>query len=182
METRAPQFETMHHSRLLVLNPANWLLVYDRVWDDASEEHDYRQWFQFAPDLTVEPRDEGLRVTGETLDTALTVISLIPGPVPSAPVAGQEEPDLLGWWSERGGVFEPTTSVNFSLSQSSAAVFATLFSFSDGVVPDLDYQHAGAPDGSGRFGWAAGGSTHTLVLSRPSGGDLTLEYAVASGR
>ena len=182
VETRAPQLETMHHSRLLVLNPANWLLVYDRVWDDASEEHDYRQWFQFAPDLTVEPRDEGLRVTGEILDTALTVVSLIPGPVPSAPVAGQEEPDLLGWWSERGGVFEPTTSVNFSLHQSDAAVFATLFSFSDGVVPDLDYQHAGAPDGSGRFGWAAGGSTHTLVLSRPSGGDLTLEYAVASGR
>ena len=59
VETRAPQLETMHHSRLLVLNPANWLLVYDRVWDDASEEHDYRQWFHFAPDLTVEPRDEG---------------------------------------------------------------------------------------------------------------------------
>ena len=182
VETRAPQLETMHHSRLLVLNPANWLLVYDRVWDDASEEHDYRQWFQFAPNLTVETRDGVLHVTGETLDTALTVVSLIPGPVPSAPVAGQEEPDLLGWWSERGGVFEPTTSVNFSLHQSDAAVFATLFSFSDGVVPDLDYQHAGAPDDSGRFGWAAGGSTHTLVLSRPSGGDLTLEYAVASGR
>ncbi len=182
VETLAPQFETMHHSRLLVLNPGSWLLVYDRVWDEASEEHDYRQWFQFAPDLTVESKTGGLHVTGESLDRALTVVSLIPGPVPSVPVAGQEEPELLGWWSERGGVFEPTTSVNFSLRQSDAAVFATLFSFSDGVAPDLDYQSAGAPDGSGRFRWEADGGTHTLALSRLAEGDLTLEYSAASGR
>ena len=70
VETRAPQFETMHHARLLVLNPAEWLLVYDRVWDDAPGEHDYRQWFHFAPDLTVEPRNGGLHVTGEDLGHA----------------------------------------------------------------------------------------------------------------
>ncbi len=182
VETLAPQLETMHHSRLLVLKPAEWLLVYDRVWDDASEKHDYRQWFQFAPDLAVEPRDGGLYVTGETLDTPLTVVSLIPGPVPSDPVTGQEEPDLLGWWSERGGVFEPTTSVNFGLSQSSAAVFATLFSFSDGVAPALDNQGVGAAGGDARLGWEADGRTHTLTFSMPPGGDLTLEYSAASSR
>ena len=114
------------------------------------------------------------------MDTPLSVVSLIPEPVPSDPVAGQEEPDLLGWWSERGGVFEPTTSVNFGLSQSGTAVFATLFSFSDGVVPDLDNRGVGASGGDGSLGWEADGRTHTLTFSMPPEGDLTLEYAVSS--
>ncbi len=182
VETRAPQLDTMHHSRLLVLSPAEWLLVYDRVWDDASEEHDYRQWFHFAPDLTVEPRNGGLEVTGDDLDTALTVVSLIPGPVASDPVAGQEDPDLLGWWSERDSVFEPTTSVNFSLLQSNEAVFATLFSFSDGVAPDLDNQGVGAAGGDGSLSWVADGRTRTLTFSMPPEGDLTLNYSSATSR
>ena len=32
VETHAPQFQSIGHSRLLVLNPKNWLLVYDRLW------------------------------------------------------------------------------------------------------------------------------------------------------
>lgn len=182
VETLAPQFETMHHSRLLVLNPGNWLLVFDRVWDDASEDHDYRQWFHFAPDLSVEGHDGRLRVSGEVLDKALTVVSLLPGPAPSVPVVGQEEPELLGWWSERGGMFEPTTSVNFSLHRSKAAVFATLFSFSDDVAPSIDYQRVDTSGRNVRLRWTAEGHTHTLTFSRPAEGDLTLDYSLEPAR
>ena len=48
VETHARQFETMSHSRLLVLNPGTWLLVYDWVRDDTGRDHDYRQWFHFC--------------------------------------------------------------------------------------------------------------------------------------
>ena len=68
VETRATQFETIGHTRLLVFDPGNWLLVYDWLSDDAGKDHDYRQWFHFAPDLTVETQNGGLRVSGKSLD------------------------------------------------------------------------------------------------------------------
>ena len=178
VETEAPQFESISHSRLLVLNPGKWLFVYDRLWDDAQEDHDYRQWFHFAPDLTVERGDGMLHVSGESLDTDLTVVSLLPSAEPSAPVFGQEHPDLLGWWSEKGGVFEPTTSANFSIKGERSAVFVTLFSFSEGATPDLDYQEVDASGRNGKFRWSATGQRHTLSFQRPTEGDLAVEYSV----
>ena len=178
VETHAPQFQSIGHSRLLVLNPKNWLLVYDRLWDDAQDDHDFRQWFHFAPDLTVESGKGMLHVSGEPLDTDLTVVSLLPSAAPSAPVFGQEYPDLLGWWSERGGVFEPTTSVDFSINGAPSAVFATLFSFSDGVTPDLDYQEVDASGRNAKFRWSTTGQQHTLSFARPAEGDLSVDYEV----
>ena len=178
VETHARQFQTIRHARLLVLNPQKWLLVYDWLWDDAEEHHDYRQWFHFAPDLIVESRNGGLRVSGQPLDTGLAVVSLLPSPASSAPVSGQDDPDLLGWWSERGGTFEPVTSVNFSVKQAGSAVFATLLSFSDKVVPDLDYQRVDTTGRNARFRWTTTDRTHTLSFTRPAEGDLTVDYVV----
>ena len=171
VETHARQFQTIRHARLLVLNPQKWLLVYDWLWDDAEEHHDYRQWFHFAPNLIVESRNGGLRVSGQPLDTGLAVVSLLPSPASSAPVSGQDDPDLLGWWSERGGTFEPVTSVNFSVKQAGSALFATLLSFSDSADPDLDYQRV-----AGRNAIRRRRIVHTLT--RPAEGDLTVDYVV----
>lgn len=178
VETEAPQFESIIHSRLLILNPGNWLVVYDLIRDDAQQDHDYRQWFHFAPDLSVERVDRALQVSGESLDTDLTVVSLLPAAEPSAPVFGQESPELLGWWSPKGGAFEPTTSVNFSIEGEPSAVFATLFSFSDGATPDLDYQEVGDLGRIARFRWSAAGQQHTLSLERPDEGDVSVDYGV----
>ena len=178
VETHARQFQTIRHARLLVLNPQKWLLVYDWLWDDAEEHHDYRQWFHFAPDLIVESRNGGLRVSGQPLDTGLAVVSLLPSPASSAPVSGQDDPDLLAWWSERGGTFEPVTSVNFSVKQAGSAVFATLLSFSNKVVPDLDYQRVDTTGRDGRFRWTTVDHEHTLSFARPAEGDLTIDYVV----
>ena len=178
VETQARQFQTVEHVRLLILNPQSWLLVYDWLWDDAGEDHDYRQWFHFAPDLVVESRNGGLHVSGESLDGELGVVSLLPSPVSSAPVFGQEEPDFLGWWSERGGEFEPVTSVNFGIQQTGSAVFATLLSFSDNVAPDVDYQRVDATGRNGMFKWTAANRVHTLSFARPAEGDLTIDYMV----
>ena len=178
VETHAWQFQTIRHARLLVLNPQNWLLVYDWLWDNAEEDHDYRQWFHFAPNLIVESRNGGLRVSGQPLDTGLAVVSLLPSPASSVPVSGQDDPDLLGWWSERGGKFEPVTSVNFSVKQAGSAVFATLFSFSDSADPDLDYQRVDPSGRNARFRWKTTDRTHTVSFTRPAEGDLTVDYVV----
>ena len=162
VETRATQFETIGHTRLLVFDPGNWLLVYDWLSDDAEAEHDYRQWFHFAPDLAVETQNGELRVSGKSLDPNLSVISLLPTPTSSEPVFGREEPDLLGWWSQKGGAFEPTTSVNFSVRQARSAAFATLFSFAEDTTPDFDYQRVDPSGHDARFRWTAQDGTHTL--------------------
>ena len=178
VETHAPQFQSINHSRLLVLNPRQWLLVYDRLWDSAEENHDYRQWFHFAPDLAVEPSNGGLYVSGEPLDTGLSVVSLLPDPAPSVPVFGQEDPDLLGWWSEKSDLFEPTTSMNFSIRQAPSAEFATLFSFSENLTPDLDYQKVDASGRNAKLRWTASNQQHTLSFARPIEGELTVDYMV----
>ena len=176
VETHATQFETISHARLLVFDPGNWLLVYDWLSDEAEEKHDYRQWFHFAPDLIVEPQNGGLRVSGEPLSTNLSVVSLLPDPVSSVPVFGQQNPDLLGWWSEKGGAFEPTTSANFSVRQAKSAAFATLFSFSDAATPDLDYQRVEDSGRAVKLKWTTPKATHTLSIAMPTEGDIAIDH------
>ena len=179
IETHARQFRTMRHARLLVLVPHQWLLVFDWVWDNLKEDHDYRQWFHFAPHLTVEPSGQMLRVTGDELDTELTVLSLLPSPSVSEPVRGQEEPTLLGWWSEKGGQFDPVTSVNFHIGDAPSAVFATLFAFSEGrVCSDHDYQRVSTSGRNARFRWRTGEGMHTLSFARPAEGDVAIDYSM----
>ena len=181
IETHARQFRTMRHARLLVLNPHDWLLVFDWVWDNRKKNHDYRQWFHFAPDLTVTPSGRSLTISGGDLDTDLKVLTLLPSPSVSSPVRGQEEPTLLGWWSEKGGQFEPVTSVNFHIEESSSAVFATLFAFSDqAVCSHADDQRVNVSGRKARFRWSTGDRTHTLSFDRPAEGDVTVDYSTRS--
>ena len=164
-----------------MFKPHDWLLVFDWVWDNLKENHDYRQWFHFAPDLTVTPSGRALRVSGDDLDTELKVVSLLPSPSVSAPVRGQEEPTLLGWWSEKGGYFEPVTSVNFHIEESPSAVFATLFAFSDeAVCAHAGDQRVNTSGRRARFRWSTGQRTHTLSFDRPAEGDVSLDYSTRS--
>ena len=179
IETHARQFRTMRHARLLVLKPHEWLLVFDWVWDNLKENHDYRQWFHFAPSLSVIPSGHTLTVSGNNLDADLKVVSLLPSAPVDAPVRGQEEPMLQGWWSEKGGQFEPVTSVNFHIQDSPSAVFATLFAFSDeAVCSHADEQRVNTSGRRARFRWSAGHVTHTLSFDRPAEGDVSLDYSI----
>lgn len=179
VETHARQFRTMRHARVLVLRPEEWLLVFDWLWDNRKEDHAYRQWFHVAPALTVRQAGRGLTISGDALDTALKVVSLLPFPTMGTPVRGQKTPELLGWWSEQGGAFDPVTSVNVSVGDAPSAVFATLFAFSDDAVcADPDAQRVNASGRNARFRWRAEGVTHTLSLDRPAEGDMSVDYSV----
>ena len=181
IETHARQFRTIHHARLLVFRPHEWLLIFDWVWDNLKEKHDYRQWFHFAPDLTVMQAGSALLVSGDDLDTELKVVSLLSSPLLAQPVRGQEEPTLLGWWSEKGGHFEPVTSVNFYIEDSPSAVFATLFALSnEAVCSHPDDQRVNASGRRARLRWSTGHRTHTLSFDRPSDGDVSLDYSTQS--
>lgn len=137
----------IQHTRLLLLRPREWLIVYDRLWDPRNLPHDFRQWFQFAPHLNVETDDLGWTVTGQD-GWRLWGLPLLGG-VRSDVMRGETEPELQGWISYKDNELESTPSVCVSHTGVSAT-FATLFCFSDvPPVPAL----SSLSDNSLSLGW-----------------------------
>ena len=52
-ECEVKHFKSIRHVRLLIFKPSEWLVVCDWLHDNIEAEHDYRQWFHFAPELSV---------------------------------------------------------------------------------------------------------------------------------
>ncbi len=48
----------LEHVRQLMLKPGDWLITVDWLWDLAGQSHQLRQWFQSAPELTVQAADD----------------------------------------------------------------------------------------------------------------------------
>ena len=110
--------------RTLVWGPGHFLLALDWLHDRAGIGHEFRQWFQFAPNWSMERRERGYR--GNAGDNRLDVIDLLGNSTPSEVFRGQEAPELQGWVSERPMELTPAPSVHFAQNGSGAS-FATLF-------------------------------------------------------
>lgn len=121
-EATVRHWRTIVHTRFLVIDPGNWLVVVDAVADTAKQPHRFLQRFQFGPGLElIEADGLSLRVEG---DLALHVRPLLPSePVPA--VRGQDEP-LMGWVSRDYAKLEPTWTAGFSAGDVPSHVFATL--------------------------------------------------------
>jgi len=126
---KVAQSGDFEHTRFLVLSPAKWLLVIDNI-ETQTSNNNYRQWFQLAPELTVQPSPTGYFVTGGTLNEGLYVRTLTAEARPREPVRGQTAP-LQGWWSSKLGVFEPITSICFEINNAGRGLFTTLFDLDD---------------------------------------------------
>ena len=77
-EAELRQMHTVRHARMLLLKPGEWLIVFDWARDGNGEPRDYRQWLQFAPELSV-ARAEGEQLIGTFEDgLQLRVAPLLP--------------------------------------------------------------------------------------------------------
>jgi hypothetical protein len=172
---RAPQAGGVVHTRVVVTRPGHWLLVIDHLAtsETASSRaapRSYRQWFHFAPELTVTAHGSQLAISG--LPAPLIATSLLGGVAWSAPLRGQEDP-LQGWWSPEGGVFEPATAS--ALARTAAdpeTTFATLFVFADEVTPDPAFNQF--RDGAAQLRWQADGVATTIRISGIDGAQPTV--------
>lgn len=168
IRTRVSQFETIDQERLLIYSPGKWLVVVDELKESENKTHNYKQWFQFAPDLDVTLTNKEV-VISNIGRTALRAVSLVEGSNPAKPIRGQELPRLQGWYSKNANHFEPTTSLSFNQTGRDAG-FVTLFTFSDTPI-QVDH-NSNTVD---KFSWRTGGGKFTIKIDR-SESSTQLDY------
>jgi hypothetical protein len=167
---------TTRHRRVLVMAPGHFLLVLDWL-HDRTKPHDYRQWFQFAPQWTLEHDDERIlarspEAGGRSAET-LTVLDLIDENTLSAPIRGQEEPELQGWMSDAAYSLVPCTSLAVEAPERPMARFATLFVFGDDVVSDRKRTRFNASMRNGAVHWSDGKGEHVLTVEMGEPGTVS---------
>ncbi len=166
---------SVRHWRALMLKPRDWLIVLDWLDDGNGDRHDYRQWLQFAPDLTIE-RTDGEQLVGRFGDgEQLHVAALLPGQLGELAV-GQEEP-LLGWISNQVFRFAPRASACYRSPDTRSHSFATLLALGrEPVEPDYVRSEVNLSEHNGRLCWHAAGRRHELSFSSDPGREFTVRH------
>ena len=117
------RYQHVRHFRSVIVAPGTFLLVMDWLKDGREEKHDYRQWFQLAPEWVTEKNGNVLLAEHGTCQ--LSVSSLIDTAALSPIYIGQKDP-MQGWISPQAERLMPSPSFNFH-QQGIEARFASLF-------------------------------------------------------
>lgn len=173
IETEVRHHRTIRHERLLLFRPQQFLIVYDWLWDNAKNPHDYAQWFQFAPELNVRSKRTHLSV--ELPDRQqLFALPLLQGEL-HEPIRGREKPTLQGWISRQDNQLMSAWSVPVRQNDQPHAQYAMLFTFGNGL-PEVRIANTNVSGRNGRFTWRQDGMKHDLRFDRPKDGDLNVTY------
>lgn len=129
IETQAQRSDFLFralHTRLLVINQEDWLLVVDTL---ASEvEHEYRQWFGFHEDAEVAEETNGFRATFPDKNVVfLQELHENGRPVLKELHRGEEHPRIQGWISRDYRKKTPRYSAAFR-KRGKRVQFVSLFS------------------------------------------------------
>ncbi len=172
----ATHFRTIRHNRLLVMGPGRFLLVLDWLYDRSGTFHDYRQYFHFASEWNVlnengmisahHPGEE----TFPPLDMCVT--SLIGTTTLSPVVRGQEEPDLLGWLSDKANSLIPTSCFHFHQYSNEPTSFATLFVFGRTLEVDSKMTRFNRSLSAGQVAWKDDQGTMLIQIQKPKVADV----------
>jgi hypothetical protein len=173
------------HIRLVTLAPGRFLLVVDWLFDRSGATHDFRQHFQFHPAWTVaaDPTDEtGARLLAvhDRTEQRLAVLPLLTEQGSLRAVRGQEEPDLLGWYSDKPYSLIPCTTLVSEQLATDYALFATLFTFSTDAQPAPTLTSPRRSLRPAVFSWGEAGSITRLQLRRAEPDRPTTAIVLAS--
>lgn len=173
-ECELKHFKSIRHVRVLLFKPSSWLIVCDWLHDNLEQQHDYRQWFHFAPELSVQREGGQYVARGPQPAQALRVASLLSGVNASKPYLAQESPQLQGFWSPADRSMLPSYAVALE-QQARTGLFATLFCFANelSVHPSSRLTASGR---NGHFRWRLDGNDHVVTFARPEDGEFTLSY------
>lgn len=172
-DCQAAYFRTITHWRGLILAPGEFLIVLDHLNDRLDVAHDWRQWFQLAPQWRVAANANGLlaRSALASEKQSLRITSMMPEAVVEHAVRGQKKPVLQGWMSDGPYRLVPCTSVCFHRKGRSAS-FATLFSFGAAPAIHETATRFNVTMTAGSLRWRANGRSTHLKFER--GRDATL--------
>jgi hypothetical protein len=168
IETACKQFSTIRHERVLVFKPGEWLIVFDVFTDNLKQPHDVVQWFHTAPGSSVTPFDGGFSLQtggGQTL----RAIALLSGTSPTEVESAISEPRLQGWWSGKEREALPAPAFGFRQSQATTGTFATLFTFAESPVPDIEASRCNVTGRRFRLAWRDVGGQHFVSIHRDEG-------------
>lgn len=171
--------ETVRHRRMLVMAPGGFLLVVDWLLDGAGQAHDFRQHFHFHPEWTVAPDQSGadhfrLIATRGASGQKLAILPLVPEQGAIRTVRGREEPELLGWYSDKGYSLIPCTTLVSERLGTDRAIFATLFTFATDAKPVPDRMLVSCTRGPATFAWEEGDEMVQIDISGNDAGQPIL--------
>lgn len=165
-EAEFRHFDTIRHRRIVFMKPGAYLLVMDWLSDTKGKPHDFRQRFTFAPNWFPEAAPDGARVTDSLAPSSDLVVKSLFGELQPDPLTrGIVEPRLDGWTSPAQRRLVPTSTVGFSVSGASTALFATLFAFGREVsLTESALMSSGFT--SGRASWRQDGQPQRFEFVR----------------
>ena len=171
----------VRHRRVLVMAPGHWLLVLDWL-HDRTASHDFRQWFQFAPDWTLRRDDGIIRGEAPATDTApaaaLILTDLLDGGRIASPVRGQETPELQGWMSDAPYSLVPSTSVALDAPRTAMGRFATLIVLEPAIDVDRRATRFNATLRNGKVAWRDSRGSHALNVTLGEPGTVGVQRVI----
>lgn len=178
VETQCRHFGSIRRGRVLVLQPGQWLLVFDWFHDNAGAAHHVRQWFHLAQHLRLEATDLGYLVRDTAVGLPLQAASLLAAPAGSRLFLGEREPVIQGWWSPKERDIVPGYAFCYELGGVPTGAFATLFSFTRSLTPDRAWSKVNASGRKTQFLWRDDSGLHELRLDRSGGAGPELVHAL----
>jgi hypothetical protein len=178
IETECRHFRTIRRARVLIFMPGQWLLVFDWYHDNEHKPHTAKQWFHLAPHLQLLLQGGGYFISVPGSTEPLRIASVLPGPFASRPYLGEEKPVRQGWWSAKERDIVPNYAFCYELSGVSNGVFATLFTFSNSLAMDTNWNKANISGRKAQLRWMDEKGVHELHLERPETGEMSVAYGV----
>lgn len=179
IETRCKQHGSIRHDRLLLLQPGQWLVVFDVYSDNLKAPHDVRQWFHLAPGHRAAQvsggYDVGLKGNGQ-----MALRSLIGAPDPGPVITGREADPIQGWWSDKERNVIPADALCFTQTGQAKGVFATLLTLSAGDDVMVEQGRSNVSGRKAQLAWSDYFGHHSIKFER--GEDLfILDYSTQLG-
>ena len=177
------QLRAVRHRRVLVMAPGHFLLVVDWL-NDRNESHDYRQWFQFAPEWLFERSADGalaISPGSESMPAAsMAVLNLIDENQMGALAFGQEKPELQGWHSNAPNSLVPSASLPVNALSRKMGRFATLIVLDGTARLDKKSSRFNTTLRNGTVGWSDEKGKHRLTLTLAEPGNVVARIEIVS--
>lgn len=167
----ATHLRSVRHNRYLVMGPGRFLLVLDWLYDRRGELRDYRQFFHFAAEWEVAADGDGFTAHhpggGQAGPADIRVAGLLAEAVPGPVVRGQEEPELLGWLSDKANSLVPASCFHFHQCSDGPTAFATLFVFGKTLEIDRKATRFNQSLSAGQVAWIDDQGSLMIKVRKP---------------
>lgn len=178
IESEVKHFRTIHHVRVLIFMPAQWLIVFDWFNDAIKNTHTARQWFHLAPELYMVQEEQGFSVSVPSSKEPLRIVHLLDGITSSCVYLANDKDILQGWYSPKEKVLIPNYAFCYETQQTSNGCIASLFNFSSSLTNNLSWSRANKSGNKARFCWEDEKGIHKLHFSREKSKDLAILYSI----